>query len=70
LSNGGREDGLVEVFLRKPKVEAFESLTEDITSVKGFWKNKITRILLIVVLTNLGSSLGAFIAIPLMAKAF
>ena len=62
--------GLVEVFLRKPKVKDFESLPEDITSVKGFWKNKITRILLIVVLTNLGSSLGAFIAIPLMAKAF
>jgi len=51
-------------------VKDFESLTEDITSMKGFWKNKITRILLIVVLTNLGSSLGAFIAIPLMAKAF
>jgi pheromone shutdown protein TraB len=62
--------GLVEVFLRKPKVKDFESLPEDITSMKGFWKNKITRILLIVVLTNLGSSLGAFIAIPLMAKVF
>ncbi len=62
--------GLVEVFLRKPKVKDFESMPEDITSMKGFWKNKITRILLIVVLTNLGSSLGAFIAIPLMAKAF
>lgn len=62
--------GLVEVFLGKPKVKDFERLPEDIVSVKGFWKNKITRILLVVVLTNLGSSLGAFVAIPLMAKAF
>ncbi len=62
--------GLVQVFLVKPKVKDFERLPEDIVSVKGFWKNKITRILLIVVLTNLGSSLGAFVAIPLMAKAF
>ena len=62
--------GLVQVFLVKPKVKDFQSLPEDIVSVKGFWRNKITRILLIVVLTNLGSSLGAFVAIPLMAKAF
>ncbi|MBW2710087.1 MAG: TraB/GumN family protein [Deltaproteobacteria bacterium] len=62
--------GLVQVFLVKPKVKDFEQLPEDIVSVKGFWKNKITRILLIVVLTNLGSSLGAFVAIPLMARAF
>jgi pheromone shutdown-related protein TraB len=62
--------GLVEVFIGKPKVKDFESLPEDIATVKGFWKNKITRILLVVVLTNLGSSFGAFVAIPLMAKAF
>ena len=62
--------GLVQVFLVKPKVKDFQRLPEDIVSVKGFWGNKITRILLIVVLTNLGSSLGAFVAIPLMAKVF
>ena len=60
--------GLVEVFLGKPKVKDFERLSEDIYSARGFWKNKITRILLVVVLTNIGSSLGAFVAIPLMAR--
>jgi len=62
--------GLVEVFLGKPKVKDFESLSDDIYSAKGFWKNKITRILLVVVFTNIGSSLGAFVAIPLMARVF
>lgn len=62
--------GLVEVFLGKPKVRDFENLPEDISSLKGFWRNKITRILLVVVLTNLGSSFGAFVAIPLMVKVF
>ncbi len=62
--------GFVEIFLRKPKVKDFERLPEDIGSVKGFWKNKITRVLLIVVLTNIGASLGALLALPLMAKAF
>ena len=60
--------GLVEAFSRKPKVRDFEQLPEDILSIRGFWKNKITRILLVVVFTNLGSSLGTFVAIPLMVK--
>ena len=62
--------GLTEIFVGKPKVKDFEKLSEDISSLKGFWKNKITRILLVVVFTNIGSSLGTFIAIPLMVKVF
>jgi len=64
----GWVSGLVEAFLRKPKVRDFENLPNDIISIKGFWKNKITRILLVVVFTNLGSSIGTFVAIPLMVK--
>ena len=60
--------GLVEAFSRKPRVRDFERLPEDILSIGGFWRNKITRILLVVVFTNLGSSLGTFVAIPLMVK--
>lgn len=60
--------GLVEAFTRKPKVLDFENLPEDILSVKGFWKNKVTKVLLVVVFTNLGSSLGTMVAIPLMLK--
>ncbi|MDM8526397.1 TraB/GumN family protein [Desulfococcaceae bacterium HSG8] len=64
----GWVSGLVEAFSRKPKVRDFETLSEDIVSIRGFWRNKVTRILLVVVFTNLGSSLGSFIAIPLMVK--
>ncbi len=51
--------GLVEAIIRKPKVQDFENIAEDITSIKGFWSNKVTHILLLVALANLGSSLGA-----------
>ena len=64
----GWVSGLVEAFSRKPKVKDFENLPEDILSIKGFWKNNVTRILLVVVFTNLGSSIGTFVAIPLMIK--
>ncbi|MBN1930382.1 MAG: TraB/GumN family protein [Desulfobacterales bacterium] len=64
----GWVSGLVEAFSRKPKVKDLENLPADILSIKGFWKNKVTRILLVVVFTNLGSSLGTMVAIPLMVK--
>ena len=60
--------GIVEVFFGKPKVKDFQALSEDLGSIRGFWKNKVTRVLLVVVLTNIGSSLGTFVAIPLMLK--
>lgn len=62
--------GLAEALLRKPTVGDLEDLSEDITSLKGFWRNRATRILLVVVFVNLGSAVGTFVAIPLMAKAF
>ena len=64
----GWVSGLVEAFSRKPKVRDFENLPQDILSIRGFWRNKVTRILLVVVFTNLGSAVGTFVAIPLMVK--
>ncbi len=62
----GWVSGLVEAFLRKPRVIDFESLSDDILSVRGFWRNKVTRILLVVLFTNLGSAVGTFVALPMM----
>jgi len=64
----GWVSGLVEAFSRKPKVKDLEKLPEDILSIKGFWRNKVTRILLVVVFTNLGSSIGTFVAFPVIVK--
>ena len=52
--------GLVEAFLRKPQVRDFENLADDITHLRGFWLNNITRILLVVMFANLGSAIGTF----------
>lgn len=53
--------GIVQAIICRPSVEVFENLPEDVLTVKGFWANKATRILLVVALTNLGSTLGTFI---------
>jgi pheromone shutdown-related protein TraB len=64
----GWVSGLVEAFSRKPKVKDLEKLPDDILSIRGFWKNKVTRILLVVVFTNVGSSIGTFVAFPAIVK--
>lgn len=61
LIAAGWVSGIVQAYIRKPNVGDFERLSEDVFSVKGFWDNKVTRVLLVIVLTNLGSSLGTFI---------
>jgi pheromone shutdown-related protein TraB len=61
ITAAGWFTGFVQAYIRRPSVRDFESLSEDVLSVKGFWNNKVTRILLVVVLANLGSSIGTFI---------
>jgi len=60
--------GLVEAFSRKPKVRDLESLPTDILTLRGFWHNKVTRILLVVAFTNIGASVGTLVAFPIIVK--
>lgn len=54
--------GLVQAGVKKPTVADLEDLPGSIMTVKGFWMNPVSRILLVVVGANLGSSLGTVIA--------
>ena len=58
----GWVSGLVQVWVKKPTVSDLEDLPNAISTVKGFWMNPVSKILLVVVLANLGSSLGTFIS--------
>ena len=59
---------IVEAYLRKPKVQDFENLAEDVASLKGFYKNRVTHILLIFFLSSIGGMIGNFIALPFLAS--
>jgi pheromone shutdown-related protein TraB len=52
----------METLLRKPKVSDFNQLRSDATHLKGWWRNQVTRILLIFLLSTLGSAVGTYIA--------
>ena len=60
--------GLSEAYIKRPKVSDFEAIQDDIVHLAGWWKNPVVRILLVVILANLGSSMGAIIAMPILAK--
>jgi len=53
--------GFVQAYIKRPHVSDFENLSEDVFHLKGFWRNKVTRVLLVIVLANIGSSIGTFI---------
>jgi len=53
--------GFVQAYIKRPHVSDFENLTEDVFHIKGFWNNKVTRVLLVIVLANIGSSIGTFV---------
>lgn len=61
LLAAGWVSGIVQAYIKRPSVADFETLSEDVFSLKGFWRNKFTRVLLVIILTNIGGSFGTFI---------
>ncbi len=58
----GMVTGLVESVLRKPRISDLEKLRDDVTTLKGWFKNPATRILLVFFFSNLGSAIGTWVA--------
>ena len=58
----GLVSGIMQAVFCKPKVKDLELLSDDACSVKGFYKNRILRVLLVFFLSSIGSSAGTFIA--------
>ncbi|WP_083001183.1 TraB/GumN family protein [Halomonas sp. GT] len=52
----------VELYMRKPKVRDFSTLRHDVTELKGWWKNRVSRTLLVFILATLGSAVGTWVA--------
>jgi len=64
----GMVTGLVQLFLVRPIVKDVENMGDDISSFKGWWKNRLTRALLVSLFSSLGAVIGNFIAFPIVLK--
>lgn len=60
--SSGVFSGMVEAWLRKPRVGDFQSLRHDLLHVSGWWRNRVARTLLVFMLTNLGTIAGEYLA--------
>jgi pheromone shutdown protein TraB len=59
--------GVTEASLRKPRVRDAHTITEDVGSLKGIYRNRITRALLVFFLSSIGGMIGNFISFPSLA---
>jgi pheromone shutdown-related protein TraB len=58
----GMVAGAIELTLRRPSVGDFGSLRDDITTLRGWWGNRVSRVLLVFIFSTLGSAIGTYLA--------
>ncbi|MDR3311752.1 MAG: TraB/GumN family protein [Spirochaetaceae bacterium] len=56
--------GIVQGWVKKPTVEDMERLQEDVGSLRGIYRNRVLRVLLVFLFSSLGGAVGNFIAVP------
>lgn len=52
---------IVEATIRKPKVHDFQTMDEDLLSIKKIYKNRVLRIFLVFILASIGGTVGNII---------
>lgn len=58
----GMVTAAVEIMMRRPKVDDFSRLRTEAAHIKGWWHNRVTRTLLVFILSTLGSAIGTYVA--------
>lgn len=58
----GMVTAAAELYFRKPTVEDFGSLRHDTTRWQGWWKNRVSRTLLVFLFSTMGSAVGTYLA--------
>ncbi|MBP8283664.1 MAG: TraB/GumN family protein [Chromatiaceae bacterium] len=58
----GMVTGPVELYLRKPNMGDFGRLRQDAAQFRGWWRNRVLRILQVFLLSNLGAAIGTYVA--------
>jgi pheromone shutdown protein TraB len=58
----GTISALIEAWIRRPTVADFSRLRDDVGSVRGWWRNRVARVLLNFFLTSFGTAIGVYLA--------
>jgi pheromone shutdown-related protein TraB len=66
----GMVTGVVQAWAGKPRVQDMEHLLDDLGHWRGWWRNRVSRVLLVFFFSNLGSSIGTFVAFGWLKDLF
>jgi MFS family permease len=58
----GAVSAATELWLHRPRVADFDSLRDDVIHWTGWWRNRVSRTLLVFMLTCVGTIIGEYIA--------
>lgn len=58
----GMVTGLVQAFVASPTVRDMEKVGDDLATLRGWWSNRMSRVLLVFLFSSLGSSVGTLVA--------
>jgi pheromone shutdown-related protein TraB len=62
--------GLVQAFIAPPQVKDMEHVAEDISVLSGWWRNRLTRVLLVFFFSSIGSAIGTMVAFGWLKDLF
>ena len=51
----------VQVFFQPPVVKEFQTVSADFSKPLMWWKNKLLKVLLVFILTGIGSVIGTYV---------
>ncbi len=54
--------GMVQACVASPTVRDLEQVSEDMATLRGWWSNRMTRVMLVFLFSSLGSALGTIVA--------
>ena len=62
--------GFVQAIVAPPTVRDMEHVGDDLTSLKGWWHNRLARVLLVFLFSSIGSAVGTFVALGWLKDLF
>jgi len=62
--------GLTQAWIVPPTVNDLERVSDDVVSLRGWWGNRVTRVLMVFFFSSFGASIGMFLAIRWLKNVF
>ena len=60
----------VQTMVVKPRVRDIDQIRDKSLKIRQWWRNRLTKVFLVFLFSSIGSSIGTFVALPVLLKLF